>query len=82
MGVSSQDNWTSNTQSPPSAGPQLGFAVLSPSPQSRTCPPCNSKQPSPFLTLPGCLTLCYVPERSEIMREDPLAPGPSPANLT
>lgn len=41
----------------------------------------NSKQPPPSPNLPGCLTLCYVPERSEIMREGPLAPGPSPANL-
>lgn len=43
------------------------LAALSPS----SHPPsiaANSKQPPPSPNLPGCLTLCCVPERSEIMR--------------
>lgn len=82
MGLSSQDRLPTHglhPQQPLSTALQSFLLLLRISPALHDS---NSKEPPPSSNLPGYLTLCYVPERSEVMREDLVAPGPSPANLT
>lgn len=74
--MSSRDNSPASAWPPPSAGLQHGQAALS-FPISSACYPPSIRAIPNSLLLSGCLTLCYVPERSEIMRC-----GPSPENLT
>lgn len=75
--MSSRDGSPASAWPPPSAGLRHGQAALSFPISLPALHKSNSKQPPPSPNLPGCLTLCYVPERSEIMRC-----GPSPENLT